>query len=217
MKRLLLVASLLALGNVAHAASVVFTSESAFLAELAALGLSAVSESFENDTVWADSRNSIVAPGSAPSVTSQAIVWTSNFGSNNIATGTVGGSAPDGAFAIYSLPHGLTTDSGSYCDTAEDPDIPIECYQNDGLKVRSADGATLFAFGGKIDTANRGKDADQVLLFADDFTIGVSAVPLPAAAWLFGSALASLVVARGRQTRRFSSRRFLPGPLSNEK
>lgn len=88
---------------------------------------------------------------------SQGIVWTSNFPQNGIATGTVGGSAPDGAFAIYSLPHGMTTDSGLDCDSAEDPDIPIECFQNDGLKVESESGGLLFAFGGRIDTANSGK------------------------------------------------------------
>ena len=84
-------------------------------------------------------------------------MWTANYPQNNIATGTVGGNASDGAFAIYSLPHGMTTDSGSYCDTAEDPNIPLECYQNDGLKIESAAGATFHAFGGRIDTANSGK------------------------------------------------------------
>ena len=120
----------------------------------------------------------------------------------------------------------MTTDSGLYCDSAEDPNIPIECYQNDGLKVEAETGNTLHAFGGRIDTANigkvtfllngadingndtdnidnwqhegdladnwafvgvidtkgflsaelrelRGKDFQQVLLFADDFTIGI--------------------------------------------
>jgi hypothetical protein len=157
-------------------------------------------------------------------VASQGLSWTSNHPGNEIATGTVGGSAPDGAYAIYSLPHGLTTDSGLYCDSAEDPDIPIECFQDDGLLVEGENGETLFAFGGRIDTANagkvtflldgvdvnasepdnvdnwqregdpadqwafvgvidpagfasvelrelRGKDFQQVLLFADDFTI----------------------------------------------
>jgi len=147
----------------------------------------------------------------------------------------VGGSAPAGVFAIYSLPHGLTTDSGLYCDSAEDPNIPPECYQNDGLTIESGNGDTLYGFGGRIDTANsgkvtflldgvdingndsdnignweregdfsdnrdfvgvidtdgflsaelrelRGKGYQQVLLFADDFTIGVTPVPVPAAA-----------------------------------
>lgn len=142
----------------AQAAPTVYTDRSAFLAALSALGRATVHEGFEDDTAWADSRNSIVAPGAAPSVTSQGILWTSNyFPQNEIATGNVGGSAPDGTFAIYSLPHGMTTDSGLYCDSAEDPDIPIECYQNDGLSVESSSGMTLYAFGGRIDTANSGK------------------------------------------------------------
>lgn len=230
MKRILSGVSILAIACSAYSDPVIYTSRSAFLAELTALGLSTVSESFENDTVWAASRNSIVAPGRTPSVTSKGIVWTSNYLQNEIATGDVGGSAPAGTFAIYSLPHGMTTDSGLYCDSAEDPDIPIQCYQNDGLRIESASGGTLYAFGGRIDTANsgkvtflldgidinandtdnidnwqregdaadswafvgvvdtdgfssaelrelRGKDYQQVLLFADGFIIGVPAVP----------------------------------------
>ena len=228
---LIAAALLILLNDIIHAAPVVYTDEALYLADLAALGYSTIHESFEDDTVWADSRNSISSPGSTPAVTSQGIVWTSNYPQNNIATGTVGGSAPDGAFAIYSLPHGMTTDSGLYCDSAEDPNIPIECYQNDGLKVESETGDTLYAFGGRIDTANsgkvtflldgvdingndtdnidnwqregeladnwafvgvidtdgflsaelrelRGKDFQQVLLFADDFTIGMLPQPL---------------------------------------
>ena len=252
-KRILSGISLLAIANGTLSAPLVFTNEAAYLAELASLGLSTVSESFENDTVWEASRNSIVAPGSTSSVVSEGLVWTSNYAQNNIATGDVGGSAPDGTFAIYSLPHGLVTDSGLYCDSAEDPDIPLECYQNDGLKVESDNGNTLYAFGGRIDTANsgkvtflldgadingndsdnidnwqregdaadnwlflgvidtdgflsvelrelRGKDFQQVLLFADDFTIGLSQVPVPAAAWLFGSALFGLGVVKRRKS-----------------
>jgi hypothetical protein len=255
MKRVLLMA-LLAQAGITHGAPVVYTDEALYLAELAALGYAGISESFEDDAVWSASRNSIVAPGSAPSVTSKGIVWTSNYPQDNIATGTVGGSAPDGLFAIYSLPHGLTTDSGFYCDSAEEPNIPIECFQNDGLKVESATGESLYAFGGRVDSnggspkvtflldgvdinANdtdnidnwqregdlvnnwsfigvidtdgfstaelrelRGKDYQQVLIFNDDFTIGVAQVPVPAAAWLFASALFGLAgVSRRAATR----------------
>jgi hypothetical protein len=228
MKIMLLGTAILVLAGIANAAPVVYTDEALYRADLALLGFSNISESFEDDIVWADSRNSIASPGSTPSVISQGIVWTSNYTQNNIATGTVGG-APDGSFAIYSLPHGMTTDSGLYCDSAEDPSIPIECYQNDGLRVQSVAGDTLYAFGGRIDTANsgkvtflldgvdingndtdnidnwqregnwadnwafvgvidtngfqsaelrelRGKDAQQVLLFADDFSIGVTPI-----------------------------------------
>ncbi len=253
MKQILTGISLLVMANSVYSAPVVYTSEVTYLADLASLGLATVSESFENDTVWAASRNSISVPGRTPSVTSKGIVWTSNYVQNQIATGDVGGSAPAGEFAIYSLPHGLTTDSGLYCDSAEDPNIPIECYQNDGLKIESASGEQLYAFGGRVDSNTgipkitflldgvdingndtdnidneqregdsadnwafvgvidtdgflsaelrelKGKDYQQVLLFADDFTIGVSAVPVPAAAWLFASALLGLGAIKRRK------------------
>jgi len=227
MRHLLLVAACLALPGVAASQPTIYTDEATYLADLAVLRGSTLHESFEDGAVWADSRNAISNPGSTPSVTSQGLVWTSNYVQNDLATGTVGGSAPDGAYAIYSLPHGMTTDSGLYCDSAEDPDIPIECFQNDGLTVAAPVGGMLYAFGGRIDTANsgkgtflldgvdvnandtdnidnwqregdladgwafvgvidpdgfafvelqelRGKDAQQVLLFADDFIIRAS-------------------------------------------
>ena len=260
MKNTLIATAVLLLAGVTRAAPVIYTDEALYLGALAALGRSTIHESFENDAVWEDSRNAISSPGSTPSVTSQGIVWTSNYLQNEIATGGVGGSAPDGAFALYSLPHGMTTDSGLYCDSAEDPNIPIECYQNDGVRIESELGGTLFAFGGRIDTANsgkvtflldgvdvngndtdnidnwqregdladswafvgvidadgflsaelrelRGKDADQVLLFTDDFTIRV---PEPAAPWLFGSALLAVVglARREREKRRRASSLF---------
>jgi hypothetical protein len=228
MMKILTGISLLVMSSIVYSAPVVYTSKSAYLAELASLGLSTVTESFENNTVWAASRNSIVAPGKTPSVTSKGIVWTSNHAQNKLATGDVGGGAPGGTYAIYSLPHGLTNDSGLYCDSAEDPDIPIECYQNDGLKIESASRELLYAFGGRVDSNTgspkitflldgvdingntsdnmdnwqregdsadnwafvgvidtdgflsaelrelKGKDYQQVLLFADSFVIGVS-------------------------------------------
>jgi len=231
MRYVLPVATLLLISSVTKAAPVVYTNKASFLADLAAPGISTISESFEDDLVWADSRNTISSPGSTTSIISQGIVWTSNYAANSIATGTVGDSAPDGSYALYSLPHGMTTDSGLYCDSAEDPDIPAECFQNDGLKIESATGNTMYAFGGRVDSntgtpkitflldgvdvsANntdnidnwqregdvvsnwsfigvidtdgfssvelrelKGKDFQQVLLFSDDFTIGVSAVP----------------------------------------
>jgi hypothetical protein len=230
--KILIGAALSLIVRAATAVPVVYTDEGLFLADLAALGHVVVHESFEDDTAWADSRNSIVSPGSAPSVTNQGILWTSNYPQNNLATGTVGGSAPDGLYAIYSLPHGMTTDGSILCDQLEI--LPEECYQNDGLKIQSATGSLLYAFGGHIDTANngkvtflldgidvfandtdninnvrrdgewadnwafvgvidsdgfssaelrelRGKDSEQVLLFADDFTIGTSQVTDPPA------------------------------------
>jgi len=239
MKNRLIGTSLLLLAGSANAVPVVYTDEALFLAELATLGYSVIHESFEDNVVWANSRNTVSNPGSIPTVTSRGIVWTSNYTENNIATGDVGGSAPDGMYAIYSLPHGKTTDSGLYCDSAQDPDIPVECYQNDGIKIGSETGDILYAFGGRIDTANdgkitflldgvdinsnttdnidnwqregvladnwtfvgvidtdgfhtaellelRGKDFQQVLLFADDFSIGIPTVAAPVAGTVTG-------------------------------
>lgn len=90
------------------AAPVVSDTEASYLADLAGLGLSPVVESFENDTVWAATRNATSTPGSNPSVSSSGIRWTSNHAQNKIATGNAGGSAPDGTYAIHSLPHFLT-------------------------------------------------------------------------------------------------------------
>jgi hypothetical protein len=156
-QRTLITIVILVLAGVAHAAPVVYTDEISFLAALATLEGSTVHESFEDNLVWADTRTPISNPENAESVTSQGVVWTSNYPQNHLATGGVGGSAPDGSFALYSLPHGLTTDSGLYCDFAEDPNIPVECFQNDGLRVESEANGILFAFGGRIDTANNGK------------------------------------------------------------
>ena len=157
MKYLLLPLLLSVLAETTAAAPLVYTNQAQYLAALTALPGVTLSESFEDDAVWVDSRNSIVAPGRTPQVISQGIRWTSNYAQNELATGNVGGSAPDGTYAIYSLPHGLTTDSGLYCDSAEDPDIPGECFQNDGLQVSSATGDLLYAFGGRISTATSGK------------------------------------------------------------
>ena len=208
----------------ANAIPVVYTDENLFLADLQVLGFVPIEESFEDEIVWMDSRNSIIAPGRTPSVISQDIVWSSNYLQNEIATGNVGGDAPDGTYAIYSLPHGMTTDGPIACDDMEEP-LEV-CYQNDGLKIEHVAGRAVYAFGGRIDTANsgkvtflldgydingndtdnignwqregdfadnwdfvgvidtdgfytaelreiRGKDWQQVLLFCDDFTIGV--------------------------------------------
>ena len=260
-----LIAGALFVAQAVAAAPVVYTSESAFRNALTTLGTKLIHESFEDNTAWAASRNAIVAPGSTPLVTSQGIRWTSNHTQNNIATGTVGGSAPDGLFAIYSLPHGVTNDSGGYCDSAEDPNVPEECFQNDGLKVAAQDGEALYGFGGRIDTANngkvtfildgvdinandtdnidnvqregefvdnfafvgvidaagffvaelrelRGKDTQQVLLFADDFTLA-TAVPLPPAIVCF---MLALGVAGGRRRRhpRRAGQPIAPAALS---
>jgi len=241
MKKIFISLALLTVSSVAHSATI-YLDEETYLAALA--GYDTVYESFEDNIVWADSRTSIPTPGSTPSTTSQGLVWESNFA--NSATGT--GAAYEGAYGFFALPHGDDTDSGSYCDNAQDP-IPEECWLNDGWIITSETGETLYGIGGWIDSNtgggakitflldgydvsgndsdnignwNRdgedigtgwtfvgvieangfqtaeirevsGKDAQQEYIFGDSFTIGVSAVPIPAAVWLFASGLLGLI------------------------
>lgn len=75
----------------------------------------------------------------------------------------------------------------------------------DGVNVNpDRDGEFIFdwTFVGVIDTDGftsveilelRGADYDQALIWGDAFNVGVSAVPVPAAVWLFGSGLIGLV------------------------
>jgi hypothetical protein len=147
---------LLLFAGYAAAAPTVYTTKASYLQALQLLGYEAVHESFENESIWSGSRNSISIPGRIAAITSRGITWTSNYAQNKIATGNVGGSAPDGTYAIYSLPHGLTTDSPSEAPCDVDS-LPEHCYQNDGLKIVDASGGRLYGFGGRIDTANSGK------------------------------------------------------------
>jgi hypothetical protein len=75
----------------------------------------------------------------------------------------------------------------------------------DGVNVNEGrDGEVVsgWTFVGVINTAGftsveirelGGTDLDPKLIFGDSFTVGVSAVPVPAAVWLFGSGLLGLV------------------------
>ena len=105
--------------------------------------------------MWADSSTSIASPGSTSSIISQGLKWTSNQVANKVATGTLGGSVIDGTYGFFSLPHGDDTDSGLYCDNAEDP-IPPECWLNDGWRITTPGGETLYGVGGWFDSNTGG-------------------------------------------------------------
>ena len=77
-------------------------------------------------------------------------------------------------------------------------DVNANQSDNIGNWQREGEWADNWSFVGVIDgdgftTAElrelRGKDWQQVLLFADQFTVGISSVPLPLALPLFASAL----------------------------
>jgi hypothetical protein len=156
MKNILIGITLLALSSIVKAVPVVYTVEADYLSELATLGYTSIHEGFENDTVWDASRNT--TPPVTPTVTSQGIVWSSNFPANKIVTGS--GAAAVGDWGIYSNPHGLIdVPKHVYDNICDVPDpLPPQCFQNDGLKVESATGDTLYGFGGRVDTTdNNGK------------------------------------------------------------
>jgi len=126
------------------AAPVVYLDETAFLNDLAAAGYSVVHEGFEDDNAWGEVRSSIVDGfHSATEVTSQGMVWTSNFLAGSITTGE--GPAVTGMYGFYSYPHGsyATPDPGSDCL------VPGDC--GDGWRGRAVDGL-IYAIGGWIDT-----------------------------------------------------------------
>lgn len=146
MKKILASIALLMVGSVASSATI-FINETDYLNALAALGYTVITEGFDDDIVWADSRS----PSTTLSVTSRNITWTSNQPTNRVNTGALGGSVVDGAYGFFSNPHGDDTDSGLYCDDAQDP-IPVECWLNDGWIVTAPDGETLHGVGGWFDS-----------------------------------------------------------------
>ena len=120
------------------AAPVTYIDETAFLADLAALGYAPVHEGFEGDVAWGDTRGQIVA-----TVTSLGMVWTANNTTSGITTGT--GPAVTGQYGFYSIPHGSYTNPapGVTCFT------PGEC--GDGWRGRAAD-RLIYAIGGWVET-----------------------------------------------------------------
>jgi hypothetical protein len=98
--------------------------ESAYLSLLAELGYASFWESFEGDA-WDIARS----PGTAPSVTSQGIIWTSNHpATNNLTTGI--GPARTGLYGVFDPEHGIATGSPETCDVDTPPE---HCLFHDGF------------------------------------------------------------------------------------
>ena len=121
------------------AAPEIYLDETTFLNELAAMGITAVHEGFEDDAVWGGVRS----PDTAPMVSSQGVNWSANNLSSEITTGN--GPALTGEFGFYSLPHGSydNPDPGASCFN------PEEC--GDGFRATAITGAFI-AHGGWIET-----------------------------------------------------------------
>jgi uncharacterized protein (TIGR03437 family) len=82
-----------------------YTDEAAYLAAIANLGYTTIQEGFENAGVWGSARS----PGTAASVASNGIIWTSNHliantAPDNLSTGST--AAHTGSWGVFSQPHG---------------------------------------------------------------------------------------------------------------
>ena len=135
----------------AMSAVTIYLDEASYKSALVAHGYAVLHESFENNVAWADSRNSIINPGSTAQVSSQGIVWSSNYPTNNVSTGDLGGSTVDGDYGFYSNPHGNPDVEwrDSVCDVP-DP-IPEQCFLHDGFVGTSESTGTFYGVGGWID------------------------------------------------------------------
>ncbi len=142
-----------------------YTDQASFLSALKALGYRIINEGFENDEAWAASRSTIPKPATTPFVVSQGIKWTSNYGTNEVSTGNLGGNVIDGAYGVYSVPHGnQETTQTTECANAEEPNIPDYCWQEDGWIGTSVGAGRLYGVGGWID----GTLGAKVTILLDD-------------------------------------------------
>lgn len=174
---------LVLLPTAASATPVLYTSEAAYLAALAAGGYGTIHESFENAITWGGTRT----PSSASSVTSQGILWASNFSANGLSTSTKGADVHDGTWALYSNPHGDQTaeTSDAVCDVP-DP-IPPECFLHDGFRGTSSGAGTLYGVGGWID----GTFGANVILMLDGVPLDFGAAGNIYPNWTFLGAIDS--------------------------
>ncbi len=109
-----------------------YTDETEYLNALQAAGYNSFEEGFEANSEWGVART----PGSAMSVTSSGIVWTSNHPlTNPITTGV--GAAVTGSYGVYDPDHGSATGIPSECDV-DTP--PPQCMFHDGVSGRWVEG-----------------------------------------------------------------------------
>ncbi|MCP3982071.1 MAG: hypothetical protein GY716_22425 [bacterium] len=143
----------------------VYVDETAFLNALAALGLDATVESFEDDVIWGGVRSTIVGGNfTAPFVDSLGVRWMGNNPDSEVTTST--GPPRSGQWGFYELPH------GSYL-TGVDCHLPGNC--TDGFVGVSS--PTLYAVGGWLEGFHGSKirfvlDGDRIGNFGDDAIVG---------------------------------------------
>ena len=126
--------------------------EASYLAKLSELGNNnAFVESFEG-VAW----DGVRSPGTAPSILSKGITWTTNHqGITEITTGT--GAARTGMRGVYDYNHGTGTGSTAEC-AGDNP--PAHCFRHDGFSGISPD--VLYGVGGYI-KGKYGANVDIIL------------------------------------------------------
>ena len=140
-----------------------YTNETAYLNALVSAGYNSFKEGFEEDSVWGVTR----FPGSAASVTSRGIIWTSNHPNTNpIRTG--GGAAVTGSYGVYDPNHGFATGTVAQCDI-DNP--PAQCLFHDGVSGERVLGtAALVGVGGWFQGTH---GADVAVVLNDTTQIGL--------------------------------------------
>ena len=150
--------------------------ESLYRAKLTALGHDTFLESFEG-AVWGSVRSTVDTTISAPSITSQGIVWTTNHPDDTeITTGS--GPALSGSWGGYDASHGFAEGlADPDCDPNLEPDpVPAKCLYHDGLSGTMATlpgGNSLYGAGGYI-TGDPG-DSIAIILYGRNAASGTTA------------------------------------------
>jgi uncharacterized protein (TIGR03437 family) len=115
-----------------------YTDEAAYLAAVANLGSTTIQEGFENALVW----GSVRSPGTAASVATNGIIWTSNHlnaatASDSISTSAA--AARTGSWGLFSQPHG-------------DPDavLPTAATRDGIIGTRVPGNGLLYGAGGWV-------------------------------------------------------------------
>jgi len=145
--------------------------EAPYLALLQELGYGTFQEGFEEDGTWGGVR----FPATAPSVSSQGVLWQTNHpdppASNEITTGS--GAAVTGSWGVYDPNHGYATGTPAECDVDMPPS---QCLLKDGVTGTRAPGESpLYGVGATFTGISGPK---LVMILDGGAPIGLGLVPV---------------------------------------
>ena len=183
--------SAIAVGLPASAEIFVYTDQTLYLADAAALGYCLVHEGFEDDAAWGSARS----PNTVSSVTTMGVTWLPNNGNSELTTGA--GAARTGLWGFYELPHGNPSSGvndgwigqtkltfrgvGGWIRT-NTPFAAVDMVLDDTTVVDfdPSTVGTSHSFFGVLETLGftkwevrelEGKPGDQKFIFSDDFSL----------------------------------------------